>query len=132
MQRSVAVEVLSSRVLLRPVDPAASRAFYGETLGLGVYREFGEGDSAGVVYFLGGGFLEVSGRAATPAGNNIELWLQVRDVDATYDDLRAHGVKVLRPPVTEPWGLREMWISDPDGIRIAVIEVPPDHPLRRR
>jgi predicted enzyme related to lactoylglutathione lyase len=126
------VEVLSSRVLLRPVDPAASREFYGVTLGLPVYREFGDGDTLGVVYFLGGGYLEVSGRATTPAGNNVELWMQVRDLDAAYEDLRTKGVKVLRPPTTEPWGLREMWISDPDGIRIAVIEVPPDHPLRRR
>jgi hypothetical protein len=25
-----------------------------------------------------------------------------------------------------------MWIADPDGVRIAVIEVPAEHPLRRR
>ena len=126
------MDVLSSRVLLRPMDPKQSRQFYGETLGLPVYREFGEGDTRGVVYFLGGGFLEVSGRATSRAGNNIELWLQVRDLDATYADLSTKGVKVLRPPTTEPWGLREMWIADPDGIRIFVIEVPADHPLRRR
>jgi len=28
--------------------------------------------------------------------------------------------------------LRELWIADPDGLRIAVIQVPDDHPLRRR
>jgi hypothetical protein len=27
--------------------------------------------------------------------------------------------------------LIEMWIEDPDGIRIALVEVPEDHPLRR-
>jgi predicted enzyme related to lactoylglutathione lyase len=126
------VDVLSSRVLLRPMDPERTRQFYGETLGLAIYREFGEGDTRGVVYFLGGGLLEVSGHANSRAGNNIELWLQVRDLDATYQDLSTKGVKVLRPPTTEPWGLREMWIADPDGIRIFVVEVPADHPLRRR
>jgi len=25
-----------------------------------------------------------------------------------------------------------MWIQDPDGVRIAVVEVPEDHPIRRR
>jgi hypothetical protein len=25
-----------------------------------------------------------------------------------------------------------MWIEDPDGIKIAVIEIPEDHPLRGR
>jgi hypothetical protein len=24
-----------------------------------------------------------------------------------------------------------MWIEDPDGVRIVVVEVPADHPLRR-
>jgi predicted enzyme related to lactoylglutathione lyase len=126
------MEVLSSRVLLRPLDPARSRAFYAETLGLAVYREFGEGDTRGTVFFTGGGLLEVSGRSDTPPGPNLQLWLQVRSVDDAHADLSARGVVILRPPVTEPWGLREMWVADPDGVRIALIEVPPDHPLRRR
>jgi hypothetical protein len=28
-------------------------------------------------------------------------------------------------------GLIEMWIENPDGIRIVLVEVPADHPLRR-
>jgi catechol 2,3-dioxygenase-like lactoylglutathione lyase family enzyme len=122
------MEVLAGRVLLRSADPARSQAFYRDTLGLAVYREF----EGGVVFFLGGGFLEVSGRAEAATGTQVALWLQVRDVDAAHEELAAAGVPVLRAPVTEPWGLREMWVADPDGIRIAVIEVPADHPLRRR
>jgi catechol 2,3-dioxygenase-like lactoylglutathione lyase family enzyme len=126
------MEVLSSRLLLRPADLDRSVAFYRDTLGLAVYREYGEGTQRGVVFFLGGGFLEVSGRAAAPTSPNLALWLQVRDVDATHDELAAKGVTIVRAPVTEPWGLREMWVGDPDGLRLAVIEVPADHPLRRR
>lgn len=126
------MEVLSSRVLLHPTDLERSRAFYGETLGLAVFREFGEGRTRGTVFFLGGGFLEVSRSSDAPPGRNVALWMQVRDVDATHAELAGRGVTVLREPVTEPWGLREMWIADPDGVRIAVVEVPEDHPLRRR
>ncbi|MDP8991867.1 MAG: VOC family protein [Actinomycetota bacterium] len=126
------LEVLSSRVLLRPLDLERSLDFYGRTLSLAVYREFGAGANRGVVFFLGGGFLEVSGRSSTPAGPNLSLWLQVRDVDAVHDHLRAGGVDILQRPTDEPWGLREMWVADPDGVRIAVIQVPEDHPLRRR
>ncbi|WP_399094388.1 VOC family protein [Streptomyces sp. BBFR2] len=126
------VQVLSSRVLVRPADPERSRAFYGETLGLEIYREFGTGPERGTVYFLGGGFLEVSGRSDTPPGRTLQLWLQVADVAAAHETLVTRGVEVLRPPVREPWGLVEMWIADPDGHRLVLVEVPADHPLRYR
>jgi catechol 2,3-dioxygenase-like lactoylglutathione lyase family enzyme len=126
------VHVLSSRTLLRPTDPERSRAFYGEQLGLSVYREFGTGPERGTVYFLGGGFLEVSGRSDTPPSPAVRLWLQVGDVAAAHDELRAKGVEIVRPPVKEPWGLVEMWLADPDGTPIVLVEVPADHPLRYR
>jgi predicted enzyme related to lactoylglutathione lyase len=126
------VHVLSSRTLLRPIDPERSRAFYGEQLGLAVYREFGTGPERGTVYFLGGGFLEVAGRSETPPSPALKLWLQVDDVTAAHEELTAAGVEVLRQPVKEPWGLIEMWIADPDGTEIVIVEVPEDHPLRYR
>lgn len=126
------VHVLSSRTLLRPVDPERSRVFYGETLGLAVYREFGTGPERGTVYFLGGGFLELSGRAERAPSPGVRLWLQVADVVAAHEELRSGGVDVVRGPRTEPWGLIEMWITDPDGNDIVLVEVPADHPLRYR
>ena len=126
------VHVLSSRILLRPTDPERSRFFYGERLGLAVHREFGTGPERGTVYFLGGGFLEVSGRSETPPSPALKLWLQVADADAAYEELVAAGVDILRPPLKEPWGLIEMWIADPDGTEIVICEVPEDHPLRYR
>ena len=55
------VNILSSRILLHPTDLERSRAFYRDALGLEIYREFGTGGGRGTVFFLGGGFLEVSG-----------------------------------------------------------------------
>ena len=126
------VHVLSSRILLRPTDPERSRSFYGERLGLAVHREFGTGPERGTVYFLGGGFLEVSGRSETPPSPALKLWLQVADADAAYEELVAAGIDILRPPLKEPWGLIEMWIADPDGTEIVLVEIPADHPLRYR
>ena len=124
------MDVLSSRLLLRPSDPARSQAFYRDVLGLAVAREFGPPDHRGVVFFLGGGLLEVSGSSSeAPAG--LALWLQVRDVLAEYGRLTAAGVEALREPRPEPWGLVEAWVADPDGVRIALVQVPEDHPLRR-
>jgi catechol 2,3-dioxygenase-like lactoylglutathione lyase family enzyme len=132
------MEVLSSRVLLSPLDFDRSRKWYTDVLGLRIYREYGAaGQLTGVVLFLGGGFLELtSGSSPSRNGDDpppMTLWLQVPDVDAEHDRLAGTGeVKVLAPPKTMPWGLREMWIEDPDGVRLVLVEVPDLHPLRRR
>lgn len=118
------MEVLAGRVLLHPVDMARSLAFYRDVLGLAVAREF----PGGTVFFLGGGFLELSGRAEAPAGDAVALWLQVRDLAAAHRELVAY---VVREPRRELWGLEEMWIADPDGTRIVLVQVPENHPMRR-
>ena len=66
-----------------------------------------------------------------PAGRSVLIWIQVRDVHAEHVRLAAAGVPIVREPAAEPWGLIEMWIEDPDGVRIVLVEVPADHPLRR-
>ena len=77
---------------------------------------------------LARGLLEVSGHAPPP-GRSVLIWIQVRDVHAGHVRLAAAGVPIVREPAAEPWGLTEMWIEDPDGVRIVLVEVPADHPL---
>ena len=125
------MEVLASRILLHPSEIERSHRFYRDTLGLAVYREFGNDDAPGLVFFLGNGFLEVSGHSAHPSGGAVAIWIQVRDVQLEHQRLLAAGVAVIREPQKEPWGLVEMWIMDPDGVRIVLVEIPSDHPLRR-
>ena len=118
------MDVLSSRILLRPSDLDRSRRFYRDLLGLAIYREFGPPDDPGLVFFLGQGLLEVAGHGAGRPGRAVMNWIQVRDVHAEHARLAAAGVPVVREPAAEPWGLTEMWIEDPDGIRIVLVEVP--------
>ena len=84
-----------------------------------------------MVFFLGQGLLEVSGHARGSPGRSVMIWIQVRDVHAERARLAAAGVPIIRGPATKPWGLTEMWLQDPDGIQIVLVEVPADHPLRR-
>ncbi|USY17372.1 VOC family protein [Nocardiopsis exhalans] len=125
------MDVLSSRLLLRPTELQRSRDFYRDVLGLAVHREFGDPQAPGTVFFLGNGLLEVSGSAEPSGVAPLALWLQVRDVEAEYTRLTAAGVTGLRGPRTEFWGLVEAWIADPDGVRIVLVQIPDDHPLRR-
>jgi predicted enzyme related to lactoylglutathione lyase len=133
------VHVLTSRTIVHPSDLEASLAFYGWSLDLPVAREFGTGAGRGVVFFAGGGLIEVVGshqpKPVGPSGSSAEqvvaLWLQVRSVADTVDELTGRGVELARGATLEPWGLIEAWVDDPDGIRIHLVEVPADHPLRR-
>lgn len=127
------VQVLSSRLLLRPGDLERSRSFYRDVLGLSIFREFGPWPQRGTVFFLGGGFLEVSGGSEQPPRPMAtQLWLQVPDAAAARDELADRGVAIVQEPRREPWGLIEMQIHDPDGLPIFLVEVPSDHPMRYR
>jgi predicted enzyme related to lactoylglutathione lyase len=126
------VQVLSSRVLLRPLDFEASLEFYEQRVGLVRYREWGSRPHRGVVFFLGGGFLELTEAGEGQATRGVRLWLQVADVTAARNEVAARGVAIEAEPERKPWGLIEMSVRDPDGLELVVVETPIDHPLRRR
>lgn len=120
-------------MILTTPDLPRLRHFYETVIGLHPYREYGTGgEVSGVVFFLGGGFLELVKGDPGPAVAAVKLWLQVADLQAEEHRLVAAGVAVLQPRRRMPWGLDELWLTDPDGWEIRMIEVPPEHPLRRR
>ncbi len=111
-----------------------SLAFYRDQLGLRVYREYGVGGRlTGIVLFCGGGFLELTmaGPGEADGVGAMLLWLQVPDVDVEVARLHDLGLEAGRAE-TMPWGLREAWLADPDGVRIVLTEVPEGHPIRTR
>lgn len=131
------MHVLQSRVLLRPRDFTASLDFYERRLELVRYREWGEAPRRGVVFFLGGGYLELTESdpddpTAGVTARGVRLWLQVADAHDAREELAGKGVAIDAEPEKKPWGLIEMQISDPDGLALVVVETPLDHPLRRR
>jgi len=124
------MEILASRMLLRPADYRRSVDFYRDGIGLAIAREYG----AGTVFYAGQSLIEIAGHGAPPAGPAPfpgALWLQVRDVYATEYELASRGVEIAREARREPWGLDEMQVTDPDGVTLIFVQVPEDHPLRR-
>lgn len=120
------MEILSSRVLIRPADYEASLVFYRDRIGLAIAREY----PGGTVFFAGQSLIELAGHGA-PASFSGELWLQVRDIHRTQEELSDRGVVITREARQEPWGLYEMRVVDPDGITLIFVQVPEEHPLRR-
>lgn len=51
---------------------------------------------------------------------NPGTWLSifVKDVDRLYETIRARGAKIVSPPATMEWGVREMLVEDPNGHKI--------------
>jgi len=126
------MEILASRMLLRPADYEQSLSFYRDQIGLAIARDYG----AGTVFFAGQSLLELAGYSIQGAPDHSRdpfpgaLWLQVRDLEATEAELRSRGVSIAREARQEPWGLHEMHVTDPDGVTLIFIEVPRGHPLR--
>ncbi|MCG5432367.1 VOC family protein [Mycobacterium sp. MYCO198283] len=118
------MEILASRVLIRPADYDRSMAFYRDELGLAIARDYG----AGTVFYAGQSLIELAAHGEPSAGGS--LWLQVRDVYAAERELSERGVAIAREAKQEPWGLHELHVLDPDGVRLIFVQVPEDHPLR--
>src|SRR6202165_646060 len=123
------MEILASRMLIRPADYERSLAFYRDGIGLAVWREYG----AGTVFFAGPSAIEPGGprredndRGTFPGA----IWLQDRDIYHTQRELSERGVPIAREARQEPWGLHEMHVVDPDGVMLIFVQVPPEHPLR--
>jgi uncharacterized glyoxalase superfamily protein PhnB len=49
------------------------------------------------------------------AAGSMPVFLQVDDVDGTFEALRAGGAEVLQEPTDQPYGLRDCAVRDPSG-----------------
>ncbi len=107
-------------------DLTTCTAFYRDTLGLEVRESESTSNSISfqidnVHFFL----LEAEGAAQMASSEPLDLSLEgsprvllaagVEDVDAASQTLIAKGVRFLRPPTDQPWGLRTAYFSDPEG-----------------
>jgi lactoylglutathione lyase len=107
-------------------DLATCTAFYRDTLGLQVRESESTSNSVSFqidnVYFF---LLEAEGAAQMVSSPPLDLSLGesprvllaagVEDVDAAYQMLSAKGVRFLRAPTDQPWGLRTAYFADPEG-----------------
>ena len=119
------MEILASRMLIRPADYEKSLEFYRDKLDLAIARDYG----AGTVFYAGQSLIEIAGHGGPCAGGT--MWLQVRDVYTTEQELIGRGVQIARGATQEAWGLHEMHVVDPDGVLLIFVQVPENHPLRR-
>src|SRR5215217_8660918 len=73
-------------------------------------------DLAALSLFSTAGMEKMAPGSMAQAGvGRYTLEIEVDDVDAEFDRLNKLGWVVVKPPTTQPWGRRSVWVRDPDG-----------------
>ena len=104
-----------ARPFLPAKDLALSKRFY-EALGLTKLL-----DSEVVIFSAGSGGFILSPQT-DQAWENVMMQLMVDDLDAWWTHIEAldlpgkFNVPPPRPPATQPWGLRIVYVIDPSGV----------------
>jgi predicted enzyme related to lactoylglutathione lyase len=62
------------------------------------------------------GMEQMAPGSMNPAGQgSCVLEFEVDDVDNEFERLKAMSAPIVKPPTTQPWGLRSVWFRDPDA-----------------
>lgn len=101
-------------------DPARSRAFYEDFLGLETAMDLGW-----IVTFAAPatmGMPQVSVASEGGAGTALpDLSIEVDDVDALWARAAALDIPVVYPLTDEPWGVRRFFVADPNGRTVNIL-----------
>lgn len=107
-------------VMMAVTDMAKAKAFYAEQLGFHVTTDFGQGDQHWVTLELPGGgpSLTLSTLHGNMKPGTMRLYLATSNIEATYNELKAKGVKVneMKDDLYGPGsGVKWFDLRDPDG-----------------
>jgi catechol 2,3-dioxygenase-like lactoylglutathione lyase family enzyme len=119
--------------LLQVFDMPASVRFYRDVLGFEIIETSPrEGDQfdwgwlrLNDAEIMHNTAYEAQDRPATPDSARIAahgdtcLYFGCADLDGAYRHLLGHGLDV-RPPVTTPYGMRQLYLKDPDGYALCL------------
>jgi catechol 2,3-dioxygenase-like lactoylglutathione lyase family enzyme len=100
-------------------DVAAAKRFYHDVLGLDVMMDLGWIATYGADQQLA---VQVSIASEGGSGTPVpDLSIEVDDVAAALDAVRAGGFPTEYGPVDEPWGVRRFYVRDPFGKLVNIL-----------
>jgi len=94
-------------------DVERSQQLYRDVLGFEIGCLYPGGDIGSVSSDNGAIFFRKRARPFEPAVH----WIFAADIDATYEELRSRGARIVEPLEKKPWGLRQFTLEDIDGNR---------------
>lgn len=126
----MSIEVRSLTPLIQVFNMRRSLSFYRDVLGFAVHSDSGDGDDSSWVWLTKDGVhlmlndqYEPGHEPAAPPAERTKwhqdtcLYFGCADPDAAYEHLRSKGVD-LEPPKTVPYGMKQLYLCDPDGYNI--------------
>lgn len=126
----MAIEIQGMAPLIQVFDMPTSLRFYRDILGFEVTNDSGRGDlSDWVMLQRGDSVLMLNTRyeadfrpaapdpAAATAHHDTCLYLGCPNVDAAFAYLRESGLEI-KPPKVAPYGMKQLYLHDPDGFGI--------------
>lgn len=111
-------------------DLKESVAFYQEILGFVKVRSFSPAEGVDIVFMKDedSGLIELIGHEAKTGSEEdsrasmVSIGLGVTDLEKTLDELKHKGVEPVRGPVVTPGGEKFVFIKDPNGVEIELIQ----------
>ncbi|MGY4718615.1 VOC family protein [Naumannella cuiyingiana] len=101
-------------------DPARSRAFYADFLGLDV-DAFDLGWVVNLQTPDGRASVQLVSRDATATEDSV-ISVHVGDkIDLAWEEAGRLGLEIVHPLTTEEWGVRRFFVRDPDGNVINIV-----------
>jgi uncharacterized glyoxalase superfamily protein PhnB len=94
-------------------DVERAQQHYRDALGF----EIGWLDSGGGIGSVSNGRVAIFFRKRIPPFEAAVHWVFAEDIDATYEEMKSSGAKIVEPLERKPWGLRQFTVEDLDGNR---------------
>lgn len=107
---------------LHAAEPADSRAFYVDVLGLEVAMDHGWITTFAAPEDPKVQLSVMREDASAPASPDVSI--EVDDVDAVHATAVRLGHEIVHPLTDEPWGVRRFFVRDPSGALINVLGHP--------
>lgn len=105
-----------------------SLTFYTENFGLpirgnhGTYVELDTGNTI-LAMIQRDNVQELTGltyKSSNESSQTFEIGFIAENVTATIEELRSKGVKIIKEPITKPWGQTVAYVADPDDHYIEI------------
>ena len=100
-------------------DPAASRAFYEDVMGLELDMDLGWIATFASTSNETAQLSVMSSDATAAVAPDVSI--EVEDVDAVHAKAVGRGCEIVHPLTDEPWGVRRFFVRDPNGAVINVM-----------